>query len=63
MAPWTPEWSRMPGGDFEEIDDETLEAVVQVFDDLMQGTHYSKQEAAINELFGVNPKRKVYMDE
>jgi hypothetical protein len=48
-------------GDYEELDEETLEACVQVFDDLMQGTHYSKQEAALNEMFGVNPQRKVYM--
>lgn len=46
-----------------EISDEDLLAAAQVWDDLVAGVHYSKQEAAMEKMFGVNPHRRVYLED
>lgn len=45
----------------DEIWPEDLEAAAELMDDLIAGTHYTRHEAALYEMYGANPHRQIYM--
>lgn len=49
--------------DIYEEDEESLEALDTMYRDLQNGTHYSKHEQALTEMFGANPDRQIYLPE
>jgi hypothetical protein len=45
------------------MDEEDLELAEEIYNHIMDCSHYQRQAYALNEMFGYDPKRKIFIED